>query len=162
MGNRPPLSLARLIRNLKKEGNAEKLVVCVGTVTNDLRIFDVPKFTLCALRVTEKARERILKAGGEISPSTSWPSVLPLARTLFSSRVPARPVWHRGTSERRASPAATSSRSSGPRDASSSLLVAAGSPGVTRSSPDELCSFDGLWRLISRFCEDAKYLELFH
>merc|ERR1712107_889434 len=35
-------------------------------VTNDLRIFDVPKMTLCALRVTEKARERILKAGGEI------------------------------------------------------------------------------------------------
>ena len=29
-----------------------------------LRIFDVPKMTLCALRVTEKARERILKAGG--------------------------------------------------------------------------------------------------
>merc|ERR1712000_726147 len=51
---------------LKKEGNASKLAVCVGTVTNDLRIFDVPKMTLCALRVTEKARERILKAGGEI------------------------------------------------------------------------------------------------
>merc|ERR1712014_288969 len=47
-------------------GNANKLAVCVGTVTNDLRIFDVPKMTLCALRVTEKARERILKAGGEI------------------------------------------------------------------------------------------------
>merc|ERR1712117_728304 len=62
--NRPPLSLARLVRNLKKEGNANKLAV--GTVTNDLRIFDVPKMTLCALRVTEKARERILKAGGEI------------------------------------------------------------------------------------------------
>merc|ERR1719435_87845 len=66
--NRPPLSLARLVRNLKREGNASKLAVCVGTVTNDLRIFDVPKLTLCALRVTEKARERILKAGGEIIP----------------------------------------------------------------------------------------------
>merc|ERR1739844_825998 len=64
--NRPPLSLARLVRNLKKEGNATKLAVCVGTVTNDLRILEVPKMTLCALRVTEKARERILKAGGEI------------------------------------------------------------------------------------------------
>merc|ERR1711868_194715 len=64
--NRPPLSLARLVRNLKKKDNADKLAVCVGTVTNDLRIFDVPKMTLCALRVTEKARERILKAGGEI------------------------------------------------------------------------------------------------
>merc|ERR1712173_225150 len=48
------------------EGNAEKIVVCVGTITNDLRILEVPKMTVCALRVTEKARERILKAGGEI------------------------------------------------------------------------------------------------
>merc|ERR1719362_1217782 len=65
--NRPPLSIARLIRNMKKAGNADKVAVVVGTVTNDLRIFEVPKMTLCALRVTEKARERILKAGGEIS-----------------------------------------------------------------------------------------------
>merc|ERR1711920_393297 len=46
-------------------GNADKMVV-VGTITNDLRIFEVPKMTVCALRVTERARERILKAGGEI------------------------------------------------------------------------------------------------
>eukprot|EP00092_Neocalanus_flemingeri_P009077 GFUD01009769.1.p1 GENE.GFUD01009769.1~~GFUD01009769.1.p1 ORF type:complete len:188 (-),score=22.82 GFUD01009769.1:95-658(-) len=64
--NRPPLSIARLARNMKKAGNADKTVVCVGTITNDIRIFDVPKMTVCALRVTEKARERILKAGGEI------------------------------------------------------------------------------------------------
>merc|ERR1712193_32126 len=64
--NRPPLSISRLVRNMKKAGNAEKIAVVVGTVTNDLRIFDVPKMTVCALHVTEKARERILKAGGEI------------------------------------------------------------------------------------------------
>merc|ERR1712128_364951 len=64
--NRPPLSIARLIRNMKKDGNAEKIAVVVGTITSDLRIFEVPKMTVCALRVTEKARERILKAGGEI------------------------------------------------------------------------------------------------
>merc|ERR1712073_72747 len=64
--NRPPLSISRLVRNMKKAGNAEKIAVVVGTVTNDIRIFEVPKMTLCALRVTEKARERILKAGGEI------------------------------------------------------------------------------------------------
>jgi len=62
--NRPPLSIARLVRNMKKAGNADKLVVCVGTITNDVRIFEIPKMTVCALRVTEKARERILKAGG--------------------------------------------------------------------------------------------------
>merc|ERR1711951_310126 len=43
-----------------------KIVVVAGTITNDLRIFELPKMTVCAMRVTEKARERILKAGGEI------------------------------------------------------------------------------------------------
>ena len=80
--NRPPLSIARLARNMKKAGNADKIAVCVGTITNDIRytaqtfmeerlvtiftirIFEIPKMTVCALRVTEKARERILKAGG--------------------------------------------------------------------------------------------------
>lgn len=64
--NRPPLSIARVVRNVRQAGNADKIIVCVGTITNDLRIFEVPKMTVCALRVTEKARDRILKAGGEI------------------------------------------------------------------------------------------------
>ena len=42
MINRPPLSIARLARNLKKPVGADKTVVVVGTVTNDLRIFDIP------------------------------------------------------------------------------------------------------------------------
>merc|ERR1719410_1560569 len=37
--NRPPISLARLIRNMKKEGREGKTAVVIGTVTNDLRIF---------------------------------------------------------------------------------------------------------------------------
>merc|ERR1719295_2456636 len=46
--NRAPLSLARIVRNLKKDAaNPDKI-------------------TVCALHVTEKARDRILKAGGEI------------------------------------------------------------------------------------------------
>ena len=65
--NRPPLSISRLARNMKKAGNADKVAVVVGTITNDIRIFDIPKMTVCALRVTEKARERILKAGGTVS-----------------------------------------------------------------------------------------------
>merc|ERR1712150_195870 len=67
--NRPPLSIARIKRNLrsiKGEEMEKKIVVCVGNVTNDTRIFTVPKITLCALHVTEKCRERILAAGGEI------------------------------------------------------------------------------------------------
>merc|ERR1719145_215684 len=45
-----------------KEG---KIAVVVGTVTDDKRIYDVPKLTVCALRFTETARARIVKAGGE-------------------------------------------------------------------------------------------------
>merc|ERR1712137_1222962 len=65
--NRPPMSLARLARNMKKQGRENKIAVVVGTITNDLRLFKVPKMTVAALHVTEKARERILKAGGEVT-----------------------------------------------------------------------------------------------
>ncbi|XP_071648551.1 large ribosomal subunit protein eL18 isoform X1 [Temnothorax longispinosus] len=64
--HRPPISLARIVRFMKKPGRENCLAVIVGTVTDDARIFEVPKLTVCALRVTEKARARILKAGGEI------------------------------------------------------------------------------------------------
>ena len=33
----------------------------VGTITDDARMFDVPKLRVCALRFTETARARILK-----------------------------------------------------------------------------------------------------
>ena len=40
--NRPPMSLARLVRKMKGD-RAEKIAVIVGTITNDSRIFEVPK-----------------------------------------------------------------------------------------------------------------------
>jgi large subunit ribosomal protein L18e len=64
--NRPPISIAKINRLMKKPGREGKIVVVVGNVTDDHRIFSVPKMTICALRFTEKARARILKAGGEI------------------------------------------------------------------------------------------------
>merc|ERR1712071_167196 len=64
--NRQPLSLARLIRKMKLEGREGMTAVVVGSVTDDLRIFEIPKLKVCALNVTKRARERILKAGGEI------------------------------------------------------------------------------------------------
>lgn len=36
-----------------------------GTVTDDKRVYDVPAIKVTALRFTETARARILKAGGE-------------------------------------------------------------------------------------------------
>ncbi|VDK55587.1 unnamed protein product [Anisakis simplex] len=64
--HRPPMSLARLVRNLKRGENMKKIAVVVGTITDDHRIYEVPKLTVAALHVTEGARARILKAGGEV------------------------------------------------------------------------------------------------
>jgi large subunit ribosomal protein L18e len=61
--NRPPMSLKKITRLLRnKEG---KIAVVVGAVTDDVRIIDMPKVSICALRFTDGARARILKAGGE-------------------------------------------------------------------------------------------------
>ena len=51
---------------MTKKDREGKTAVVVGTVTDDLRLYKVPKLTVCALRVTEGARARILKAGGEV------------------------------------------------------------------------------------------------
>uniref|UniRef100_A0A7S3NFY8 Large ribosomal subunit protein uL15/eL18 domain-containing protein n=1 Tax=Aureoumbra lagunensis TaxID=44058 RepID=A0A7S3NFY8_9STRA len=61
--NRPPLSVSRLARFMKDKD--EKTAVIVGTVTDDPRLLEVPKMSVCALRFTETARARILKSGGE-------------------------------------------------------------------------------------------------
>ena len=42
--NRPPLSLARLTKQMK--GHEGKIAVIVGTVTNDVRTFEFPKMTV--------------------------------------------------------------------------------------------------------------------
>ncbi|KAG6748449.1 hypothetical protein POTOM_048370 [Populus tomentosa] len=61
--NKPPLALSRLITYMKgKEG---KIAVVVGTITDDIRVYEVPALKVTALRFTETARARIEKAGGE-------------------------------------------------------------------------------------------------
>ena len=42
----------------------EKIAVVVASVTDDVRLLEVPKMTVAALRFTETARARIVKAGG--------------------------------------------------------------------------------------------------
>jgi len=50
-----------------KPDRVQKVAVVVGTVTDDIRYLkEMPKISLCALHVTEGARARILKAGGNI------------------------------------------------------------------------------------------------
>ncbi|KAK9945702.1 hypothetical protein M0R45_011201 [Rubus argutus] len=61
--NKAPLSLSRLIRYM--QGKEDKIAVLVGTVTDDVRVSEVPALKVTALRFTERARARIEKAGGE-------------------------------------------------------------------------------------------------
>ncbi|XWS57483.1 hypothetical protein CRYUN_Cryun09bG0178100 [Craigia yunnanensis] len=61
--NKPPLSLSRLVQFMK--GKEDKIAVVVGTVTDDIRVYEVPALKVTALRFTETARARIEKAGGE-------------------------------------------------------------------------------------------------
>ncbi|KAA6403000.1 MAG: putative 60S ribosomal protein L18-2 [Streblomastix strix] len=60
---RAPLSLSKVSRFLA--GREDKVAVVVATVTNDVRLLDVPKLKVAALRFTETARARINKAGGQ-------------------------------------------------------------------------------------------------
>lgn len=41
--HRPPISIARVTRFMKKPGRENKIAVIVGTVTDDQRIFAIPK-----------------------------------------------------------------------------------------------------------------------
>lgn len=61
--NRPPLSLSKLAKYAASQPG--KIVVLVGTVTDDSRLFEVPQVRVAALRFTETARARIVAAGGE-------------------------------------------------------------------------------------------------
>ena len=62
--NRPALSLTRVVRYAA--GKEDKVVVVVGTVTDDARLMELPALTIAALKVTATARARIVKAGGEV------------------------------------------------------------------------------------------------
>jgi large subunit ribosomal protein L18e len=61
--NRPVMSVSSIARNLK--GKENKVAVVVSKVTDDVRLLNVPKMTVCALRFSKTARARIIKSGGE-------------------------------------------------------------------------------------------------
>jgi large subunit ribosomal protein L18e len=65
--NRPPVSLSKIVKETANAPEREtKIIVQVGTVTDDVRLLTVPKLTVAALRFTRGAKERILNAGGEV------------------------------------------------------------------------------------------------
>uniref|UniRef100_A0A2I3G8Y7 Large ribosomal subunit protein uL15/eL18 domain-containing protein n=1 Tax=Nomascus leucogenys TaxID=61853 RepID=A0A2I3G8Y7_NOMLE len=59
--NRPPLSLSQMIQKMKLPGRENKTVVTVGTITDDVRVQEVPKLKMCVLSVTNLARSRVLR-----------------------------------------------------------------------------------------------------
>jgi large subunit ribosomal protein L18e len=61
--NKPPISVSKVAKYLEK--NKDKIAVIVGTVTDDIRLTELPKISVCALRFTAGARARITKSGGE-------------------------------------------------------------------------------------------------
>ena len=61
--NKPPVSVSKVAKFMAK--NEGKTAVVVGAVTDDIRITELPKMKVCALRFTAGARARITKAGGE-------------------------------------------------------------------------------------------------
>merc|ERR1719387_2677965 len=58
--NKAPMSLSKL-----KSLMEGKAAVVVGPITDDKRIIEFPKISVCALRFTETARSRIQANGGE-------------------------------------------------------------------------------------------------
>merc|ERR1711881_789618 len=77
--NRQPLSLSRLATKHK----SDKTNVVIGTITNDIRIHEIPKMKIAALRVTETARKRILDAGGEIITLDQLATSAPLGQNTI-------------------------------------------------------------------------------
>ncbi|TEB29421.1 60S ribosomal protein L18-B [Coprinellus micaceus] len=64
--NRAPLSLSRIVKETAATPDRDaKIIVQVGAVTDDIRLTEVPKLTIAALRFTRGAKERIIAAGGE-------------------------------------------------------------------------------------------------
>lgn len=55
-----PVSLT----NLNKFCKGDQTMVCVSTITNDAKLFDLKKMNVVALHFTEVARARIEAAGG--------------------------------------------------------------------------------------------------
>ena len=70
--NRSPISLSKLVKFSQRkqitesEKNGQEIILAVvGTVTDDNRILEIPSMRICAIKFTEKARERILNAKGK-------------------------------------------------------------------------------------------------
>ncbi|CAK9300300.1 unnamed protein product [Gordionus sp. m RMFG-2023] len=91
--NRAPISLARIVR--KSKGEENKLIVIVGKITDDKRLYKVPNLKICSLACTKTARQRILKAGGQLFTLDQLPLKAPTGKNTMLLQGPrkAREVY---------------------------------------------------------------------
>jgi len=82
--NKAPISTSRLANVAR--AHPHRVAVVVGTVVDDVRLLDLPKINVAALRVTDAARARILKAGGKIYTLDQLALKQPLGSAAFLLR----------------------------------------------------------------------------
>ena len=95
---RYPISISRIARHLSNnkaavpEGQTKfnsKIVAIVGTVTNDIRLLNVPEgLKVAALRFTEGARKRIIAAKGSVYTFDQLAQLAPTGKGVLLLRGP--------------------------------------------------------------------------
>merc|ERR1712226_1031804 len=83
---RYPMSLSRLCKVANTDEKKGKILVLVGKILDDERLFTVPKMRVCALKVSDHARARIVKAGGEVLTFDQLAKVAPLGENTLLLR----------------------------------------------------------------------------
>jgi len=96
--NRYPISISRITRILSKdnqkpaEGRTQfnaRIVAIVGTVTNDIRLLNVPEgLRVCALKFTAEARSRIVAAKGQALTFDQLAQIAPTGKNVLLIRGP--------------------------------------------------------------------------
>ena len=83
---RYPISISKLAKHVQDSKNKDQILVVVGNVLNDERLFNVPRLRVCALRFSEEARRRILKAGGQVITFDKLAKLAPLGENTLLLR----------------------------------------------------------------------------
>ena len=78
--------MSKLTKLANTEAKRNSILVVVGNVLDDERLLVVPKLRVCALKFSEGARRRILKAGGEVLTFDQLSKVSPLGKETFLVR----------------------------------------------------------------------------
>ena len=96
--NRYPLSVSRIVRHLSTDRTAvpegktkfnSRIVAIVGTVTNDIRLLNLPEgLRICALRFTQAARARIQAAKGTALTFDQLAQLAPTGKGVLLLRGP--------------------------------------------------------------------------